>query len=171
MNALATTGAMIIGVSVLLFLVNAVWALRRGALAGHNPWGAATLEWATSSPPPTYNFHPLPVVEGRSPLWDRSPEPPRVVGVRSDCREVLVTRVLDAEPDHKTELPARRSGRSSRRCRSPCMFVATIFTPWALRRSAAWSRPSLSSSGSGRRQSDHAGPAYRHEQRPREHAA
>ena len=33
-----------------------------GAPAGDNPWDAPTLEWATSSPPPAYNFARIPVV-------------------------------------------------------------------------------------------------------------
>jgi cytochrome c oxidase subunit I+III len=170
MNALATAGAMVIGCSVLLFLVNAVWALRRGALAGHNPWGAATLEWATSSPPPSYNFHPLPVVEGRSPLWDRSAEPPYVIGVRSDCREVLITRALDAEPDHKTEMPAPSVWPFVSAMALGGMFVATLFTPWGLVVGGAvatipviiWFWP---------KESDKAGRAYRHGRTPKEHAA
>ena len=43
-----------------VFLVNVVVSLRRGAIAGDNPWDAATLEWATSSPPPRYNFAEMP---------------------------------------------------------------------------------------------------------------
>jgi hypothetical protein len=38
-------------------------------VAGPNPWGAATLEWSTSSPPPAYNFLVIPVVRSRMPLW------------------------------------------------------------------------------------------------------
>jgi cytochrome c oxidase subunit 1 len=52
-------------------------AATRGALvASDNPWGAETLEWATSSPPPVYNFLILPVVEGRSALWKGAPTHP-----------------------------------------------------------------------------------------------
>jgi cytochrome c oxidase subunit I+III len=169
LNALATAGALTIGVSVLLFLVNAAWALRRGAIAGHNPWGGATLEWATSSPPPPYNFHPLPVVEGRMALWDRSAEPPHVVGIRSDCREVLVTRVLDAVPDHRTEMPAPSIWPFLSALSVGLMFVMTLFTPWGLViggtiATAAvimWFWP---------KRSDQTGPAYRREAHE-EHAA
>jgi cytochrome c oxidase subunit I+III len=169
LNALATAGALTIGVSVLLFLVNAAWALRRGAIAGHNPWGGATLEWATSSPPPPYNFHPLPVVEGRMALWDRSAEPPHVVGIRSDCREVLVTRVLDAVPDHRTEMPAPSIWPFLSALSVGLMFVMTLFTPWGLViggtiATAAvimWFWP---------KRSDQTGPAYRR-QAHEEHAA
>ena len=42
----------------------------RGAVAGPNPWDAPTLEWATTSPPPPYNFAVLPSVASRHPLWE-----------------------------------------------------------------------------------------------------
>jgi len=52
-------------------------ALRRGEPAGDDPWDAWTLEWATTSPPPPYNFAPAPVVESRRPLWDlKHPDDP-----------------------------------------------------------------------------------------------
>ncbi|MBA3722518.1 MAG: cytochrome o ubiquinol oxidase subunit I [Parachlamydiaceae bacterium] len=34
-----------------------------------NPWNGRTLEWATSSPPPIYNFAIIPTVNHRDPLW------------------------------------------------------------------------------------------------------
>ena len=34
-----------------------------------DPWGAHTLEWATPSPPPSFNFPILPDVEGEDPYW------------------------------------------------------------------------------------------------------
>src|SRR3954449_9712520 len=61
LNLLATAGAVVIAVSVLLFIVNALRSHRGGMLAGENPWGAGTLEWATSSPPPSYNFDRQPI--------------------------------------------------------------------------------------------------------------
>src|SRR5690606_1330809 len=36
---------------------------------GGNPWGAGTLEWATPSPPPHYNFAVIPTIEHRDQLW------------------------------------------------------------------------------------------------------
>jgi cytochrome o ubiquinol oxidase subunit 1 len=35
-----------------------------------DPWNGRTLEWATTSPPPFYNFAKLPVVEDRDAFWD-----------------------------------------------------------------------------------------------------
>ena len=40
--------------------------------AGNDPWGADTLEWATTSPPPNYNFATIPVVRSANPNWDRA---------------------------------------------------------------------------------------------------
>ena len=57
------------GIAVLIMIGNIIWSLKRGALSGTNPWGAATLEWATTSPPAEHNFNRLPVVHTREPLW------------------------------------------------------------------------------------------------------
>ncbi len=70
LNLLETIGAYLVGLSVLIFLANAISSLRNGAIAGDDPWEGHTLEWATSSPPPEYNFAVVPVVRGRRPLWD-----------------------------------------------------------------------------------------------------
>ena len=105
LNLLATIGAVTIAVSVVLFLVNLASSLSAGATAGDDPWEASTLEWATSSPPPPYNFHLIPTVRGRSPLWQRPADAPVVSGLRTDMREILVTTLLDAEPDNRMRLP------------------------------------------------------------------
>src|SRR5579884_2936490 len=55
-NLVSTIGALVLGLSVLLFLANVWISLARGARAGDNPWDAWTLEWATTSPPPEHNF-------------------------------------------------------------------------------------------------------------------
>jgi cytochrome c oxidase subunit I len=68
-NAVATVGAFLIAAGVLVFLVNVARTLRDGRPAGDNPWDAATLEWSIPSPPPVYNFHEIPVVRHRDPLW------------------------------------------------------------------------------------------------------
>ncbi|HEX2095453.1 MAG TPA: cytochrome c oxidase subunit I [Longimicrobiaceae bacterium] len=73
MNLLSTLGAYLIGVGTIVFVVNLVLSARRGALAGPNPWGAATLEWSIPSPPPVYNFREIPVVRSRMPLWEGDP--------------------------------------------------------------------------------------------------
>jgi cytochrome c oxidase subunit 1 len=78
MNLLSSVGAGVIGLGMLVFMYN-MWRTRRhGAVAGPNPWGGATLEWATSSPPPPHNFDVIPTVTSRLPLWDA--EPPTTKG-------------------------------------------------------------------------------------------
>jgi cytochrome c oxidase subunit I len=62
LNVLSSAGASILGVGYLIPMVYLLYSLRYGALAGPNPWGAAGLEWTTSSPPPTHNFETTPIV-------------------------------------------------------------------------------------------------------------
>jgi cytochrome c oxidase subunit 1 len=76
-NLIATLGVPFQVVAVLLFVINVLISLRRGAPAGNDPWDAWTLEWATASPPPPYNFETVPVAASRRPLWDlKHPEDP-----------------------------------------------------------------------------------------------
>ena len=131
MNLLATVGVAFIGLSVLLFVVNVVKSLRGGEVAGPDPWGGESLEWATTSPPPSYNFHHLPTADSRDPNWTRTPESPVVVGLRSDFREVLVTRLLDAEPDHRFRFPEPSAWPFFTAIAVSSLFIGSIFTPWA----------------------------------------
>jgi cytochrome c oxidase subunit 1 len=71
LNQISTLGAFLLGASTLPFLANVWWTLRRAPLAGDNPWGGHTLEWATTSPPPSHNFdRPLPPIRSNRPVWD-----------------------------------------------------------------------------------------------------
>jgi len=54
LNASITISAIIVGLSQLIFLYNVIWSLRNGEKAGHNPWGATSLEWQTPDVPPRH---------------------------------------------------------------------------------------------------------------------
>jgi cytochrome c oxidase subunit 1 len=76
-NQLATLGALIQAPSYVILLANLLISLRWGKPAGDDPWDAWTLEWATTSPPPSYNFETIPTVHSRRPLWDlKHPDDP-----------------------------------------------------------------------------------------------
>jgi cytochrome c oxidase subunit 1 len=105
-NLLATIGASMIAVGGVLFIVNVLSSRKSNPIAGRNPWDAGTLEWATSSPPESFNFANLPVVTGRHPLWSSDSDHRVVTGIRDDRREVLVTSLMDAKPHHRYVLPA-----------------------------------------------------------------
>jgi cytochrome c oxidase subunit I+III len=132
MNLMASIGAATIAVSVLLFLVNVARSLRAGAVAGPDPWGAGTLEWSVASPPPMGNFEVIPVVHGRYPLWQPQPEPTHVEGMSNEWREVLVTTVADAEPDHRLWMPSSSVWPFLSALATTVLFVGSIFTPWAV---------------------------------------
>ena len=77
LNLIGSAGALAQAIAVLLFAINIIHSARKGKLAGNDPWDAWTLEWATTSPPPVYNFETAPVVRSRRPLWDlKHPEDP-----------------------------------------------------------------------------------------------
>lgn len=131
-NVTATIGAYIVALSVLVFLVNVVRSHRRGALAGDNPWMADTLEWGTTSPPPAYNFARVPVVEGRSALWARTPDAPLVTGLSTTRREVLVTTMLDAKPHSRHEDPRPTIWPLLAAIAISVTFIWLMFSPWAV---------------------------------------
>ncbi|MSM39625.1 MAG: cytochrome c oxidase subunit I [Geobacter sp.] len=62
LNLASTIGSWILVAGLLLLLANLFRGLLKGEPVGRNPWGAATLEWTTTTPPPTENFEQEPVV-------------------------------------------------------------------------------------------------------------
>ena len=70
LNALATAGAVLMTIGVVVFAIDVIVSVRRRVPVGDNPWGAYTLEWLTSSPPPEFNFEKLPPIRSRRPALD-----------------------------------------------------------------------------------------------------
>jgi cytochrome c oxidase subunit I len=69
-NLAATVGGFLIAASMLPFIWNVFVSRRNGKIAGDDPWEGNTLEWATSSPPPPYNFDRLPEIRSERPVFD-----------------------------------------------------------------------------------------------------
>src|SRR5918998_495739 len=69
-NLISTIGAFMIAFGVLLTVINLVRSLKKGRVAGPDPWKANTLEWFTPSPPPENNFDVIPRVRSVEPMKD-----------------------------------------------------------------------------------------------------
>jgi cytochrome c oxidase subunit I+III len=131
LNLIASIGAFILATGVVVFLVNFFLSKYAGAIAGDNPWGADTLEWATSSPPPDYNFLYLPTVQSGHALWTQTDKTPIVKGLSTEKRETLVTSVLEARPELRFEIPGTSIWPLMVALATGVAFVIGIFTPWA----------------------------------------
>jgi cytochrome c oxidase subunit 1 len=132
LNLLASAGAVLIGISVLLFLVNLITSYRKGERAAPNPWGASSLEWHTPSPPPAHNFTDIPLINHREPLWDSDGITGSVRGLATRSPEVLITTLQDARPDHRLSFPTPTIWPLISAIAVTVLFVASIFTPWAV---------------------------------------
>ncbi|HEX6784676.1 MAG TPA: cytochrome c oxidase subunit I [Sphingomicrobium sp.] len=131
-NLLSTIGAFVVALAVGLFVINALVSLRRGSVAGPNPWDAPSLEWAVSSPPPVYNFAHVPAVESVTPLWDLDGKLPVVTGLRVDEKEMLLTTVVAATPDLREPVPEPSLWPFIAACAVGIVFAASIFSAWAV---------------------------------------
>jgi cytochrome c oxidase subunit 1 len=131
-NLVSTVGSFVLAFAILLFVLNGIISFYRGAIAGPNPWGAATLEWATSSPPPVYNFEHIPVVASLTPLWEAKGELPVATGLRVDQKEMLLTTVVTATPDVREPVPEASLWPFIAACAVGIVFAASIFSAWAV---------------------------------------
>jgi cytochrome c oxidase subunit 1 len=84
-NLISSIGAFILGLSMFVLIGNFFLSLSLRRTAPADPWQGTTLEWASASPPPRFNFdadHPLPPITSYAPLLDarerrqqKQPEP------------------------------------------------------------------------------------------------
>jgi cytochrome c oxidase subunit 1 len=137
LNLLATAGALLLFSSFAIFIINAGRSLHAGDMAGDNPWDAASLEWATTSPPPPYNFSHIPVVGHREPLWTSREELPVVAGLSTRRRELLVTDIAQAQPQVREASPDPSIWPLVSAIAVTILFIWSIFTPWGV----VWGAP------------------------------
>jgi cytochrome c oxidase subunit 1 len=69
LNIISTVGAFTIAISILPLMLNVVATFINGERVGDDPWEGNTLEWATTSPPPPYNFDTLPPIRSERPVF------------------------------------------------------------------------------------------------------
>ena len=109
LNLVASIGGFIFATGVLLTFVNLFISRRHPRDAGPDPWDADSLEWATDSPTPEYNFLAIPRVESRHPLWDQRPLPFIEDGPYGPAgaldRAIPITGGLTAEPESVLHVP------------------------------------------------------------------
>jgi cytochrome c oxidase subunit I+III len=111
-NLLETIGSYVLAVGLLTVVANLLISLRRGAPVGEDPFGGGTLEWATTSPPPEFNFAVIPKVTSPYPMWDaedREEDARKLeagVLVLERGHETPASTLLDAELDEVLEMPS-----------------------------------------------------------------
>jgi len=132
LNLFVSLSAFVLAAGFLLFFFDALRSMRGGEMAGSNPWGAATLEWATPSPPPAYNFRHIPIVGSRDPLWASPAELQVASGLRLDRRELVITTVVEAKPETKESSPRGSIWPLWAAIATTVMLIWSIFTPWAV---------------------------------------
>ncbi|WLR53225.1 cytochrome c oxidase subunit I [Bacillus tianshenii] len=69
-NFISTIGAILMTIGTIILLINIILTTKNGEKAINDPWDGRALEWATSSPPPEYNFKQLPWIKALDPWWD-----------------------------------------------------------------------------------------------------
>jgi cytochrome c oxidase subunit I len=131
LNLFVSLSSCVLASGFLLFFFDVMRSMRSGSIAGSNPWNAASLEWATTSPPRSYNFARIPVVSSANPLWDE-PEPPVSSGLRVERRELVISTVAAAVPEARDSSPANSIWPFFAAIATSVMLIASIFTPWAV---------------------------------------
>ncbi|MDB5512283.1 MAG: putative cytochrome c oxidase subunit protein [Enterovirga sp.] len=132
LNMFVSLSSLMLAAGFLLFFIDAVRSARSGPPAGDNPWDSPSLEWATTSPPPPYNFARIPVVTGPSPLWENRDELPVASGLRLDRREIVITSVADAVPEARESSPRDSLWPFWAALTTSVLLIGSIFSPWAV---------------------------------------
>ena len=130
LNMVVTIGSFIFAIGILISVYNFFYSLKRGEIAGKNPWNADTLEWALDSPPAPYAVAHIPTVTSRNPLWDDHDEffDPENERVFDQGRIVPATSWLDAIPLGISQMPAPTLAPLFIALAMFLFFLAMVFT-------------------------------------------
>src|SRR5437588_1314035 len=111
MNFLESIAAYLLAIGLVLIVVNLAVSLFKGELVGNDPWGGDTLEWATTSPPPPYNYPVIPTVSSPYAMWDKEDREldnrrlDRGEGLLAQGHETPASTVQDADYDEVLAMP------------------------------------------------------------------
>jgi cytochrome c oxidase subunit I len=136
LNLITSAGSFLFALGVLLLLVNIAVSLRRGRIAGPNPWDGPTLEWSVPSPPPPYNFDVIPHIASRHPLWeDRLEESAARSSLKEGYlldhgRETIGTTPMDADIDLILKMPEDSYAPFMLSAAAAAFFVALLLHWW-----------------------------------------
>ncbi len=114
LNLLSSIGGFLMTMGFALVLIDIVMQFRFGRRGARNPWKARTLEWATPTPPPSYNFAAIPEISRRADNLDVDALGPELASgmgylafARADRQETLGVDMMTGEPDQVIILPQR----------------------------------------------------------------
>ncbi|HEX9259141.1 MAG TPA: cytochrome c oxidase subunit I [Acidimicrobiales bacterium] len=99
-NLVASIGALILAVGVLLFLINVALSSRGPRNAPLDPWDARSLEWMTASPPKEHNFDSIPAVHSIDEFFHRKYEEDEETG---KLRRIATAEELLAEQERNAD--------------------------------------------------------------------
>jgi len=137
-NMAASIGSFLFAFGILLFLINVALSLRRGEIAGPNPWDGSSLEWSTPSPPPSFNFVVIPTIATRHPLWEdrlQEGEGGSRLGqgmLLDNGRETISTNALNGEPEAILKMPGDSITPLLATVTLTAMFVGMLYHWWWL---------------------------------------
>jgi cytochrome c oxidase subunit I+III len=111
-NVVESIGAYLLAAGLLMVFVNLAVSRFRGERVGNDPFEGDTLEWATTSPPPPYNYPVIPKVTSSYPMWDREDRREDLVNlaqgrkVLEQGHETPASTTVDADWDEILEMPS-----------------------------------------------------------------
>ncbi len=112
LNFISSVGGFIMTIGFALVALDLIMLIRHGKPFRRDPWEAGTLEWATPTPPPSYNFGSLPHIDVRADaLEPRRLGPELAAGrgylgfMRNGWMETLTVDMVSGQVDHVVILP------------------------------------------------------------------